>query len=95
MIKVLFFIACFGLPPNAHEDDPLRATTAALRIFAKLTEMKVPCSIGVTTGRAFCGDVGNSQRREYAMVGDIVNLSARLMAAAKKKNWNFDRCGHI
>jgi hypothetical protein len=29
-------------------------------------------SIGVTSGKAFCGDVGSSQRREYAMVGDIV-----------------------
>jgi class 3 adenylate cyclase len=40
-------------------------------------------SIGITTGRAFCGAVGSESRREYAMVGDIVNLSARLMGKAK------------
>ena len=40
------------------------------------------CSIGVTTGDAYCGSVGNESRCEYAIVGDCVNLSARLMANA-------------
>lgn len=38
--------------------------------------------VGVTTGKAFCGTVGNAQRNEYAVVGSVVNLSARLMVAA-------------
>lgn len=41
-------------------------------------------SVGVTYGHTFCGLVGNSTRREYSIVGNIVNLSARLMVAAKK-----------
>ncbi len=40
-------------------------------------------SIGVTTGSCFCGSVGSSVRQEYAIVGDIVNLSARLMCASQ------------
>ena len=32
------------------------------------------CSIGITTGDAYCGSVGNEFRCEYAIVGDCVNL---------------------
>lgn len=42
----------------------------------------VSCSIGVTTGKVFCGAVGSHIRREYALIGDVVNLSARLMGKA-------------
>ena len=45
-------------------------------------ELGVPASVGVCTGQAFCGVVGNAQRREYTVMGDVVNLSARLMAKA-------------
>ena len=39
-------------------------------------------AIGVTTGRAFCGTVGSPRRREYTMLGAVVNLAARLMQEA-------------
>lgn len=44
-------------------------------------------AIGITTGNAFCGSVGSAKRQEYAMVGDIVNLSARLMGVAEKQGY--------
>ncbi len=31
---------------------------------------------------AFCGTIGNHNRADYAVVGDVVNLSARLMENA-------------
>ncbi|MBL7163949.1 MAG: adenylate/guanylate cyclase domain-containing protein [Anaerolineales bacterium] len=39
--------------------------------------------IGITVGETFAGQVGSSTRREYTVMGDDVNLSARLMGAAK------------
>lgn len=75
-------VAALGLPPLAHENDPERGVRAALAIHQALRELGFPCAIGVTTGRALCGAVGAPQRREYTMMGSIVNRSARLMQAA-------------
>jgi len=72
----------FGLHPLAHEDDPLRAVLAAQEISRLLNELGQPHSIGITTGRVFCGVIGGANRREYALFGDVVNTAARLMQAA-------------
>ena len=77
-------VAAFGLPPMSHEDDAARSILAALSIVTALREQKVRVTIGVTRGRVFCGLVGTDQRREYTMIGDAVNLSARLMQLAGK-----------
>jgi class 3 adenylate cyclase len=72
-------VAVFGLPPLAHEDDSVRAVLSSLMIMKKLNELNLFPSIGVTTGAAFCGVVGGRVRREYTVLGDTVNLAARLM----------------
>lgn len=84
--KGTVFIAAFGIPPLTHEDDPLRAVRAADEIRHKINELGYGCKIGISTGIAFCGPVGNRIRREYAMVGDVVVLSARLMSVAPPNN---------
>ncbi|MEK7277701.1 MAG: adenylate/guanylate cyclase domain-containing protein, partial [Chloroflexota bacterium] len=80
--KGVTLVAAMGLPPLAHEDDAARGVQAALEIQNILRQLKLRSAIGVTTGRAFCGSVGSAARREYTMVGDVVNLAARLMQAA-------------
>src|SRR5215216_3428579 len=72
-------VAALGLPPLAHEDDPARGAQAALAMREALAALGRRVAIGVTTGRAFCGTVGSRWRREYTMLGAVVNLAARLM----------------
>ena len=72
----------FGLPPFAHEDDPLRAIQAALKICEYLGDGSVRPSIGVASGKLFCGDCGGKQRRDYGVIGQVMNIAARLAEAA-------------
>ena len=76
-------IACFGLPPGAHEDDAARGVLAALNVCEQLFDMGLSASCGLTFGEGFCGIIGTRVRREYTVLGDCVNLSARLMQRAK------------
>jgi len=41
--------------------------------------------IGITLGDTFAGQAGSSTRREYTVMGDEVNLAARLMSAARPR----------
>eukprot|EP00468_Gymnochlora_sp_CCMP2014_P001612 CAMPEP_0167741370 /NCGR_PEP_ID=MMETSP0110_2-20121227/821_1 /TAXON_ID=629695 /ORGANISM="Gymnochlora sp., Strain CCMP2014" /LENGTH=603 /DNA_ID=CAMNT_0007625419 /DNA_START=120 /DNA_END=1927 /DNA_ORIENTATION=+ len=78
-------IAVFGLPPLAHENDPERGLLSSIQICTQLHQRNLVPSIGVTTGTAFCGVIGTRNRREYSILGDTVNLAARLMSHAEKK----------
>eukprot|EP00457_Paulinella_chromatophora_P000274 gb/GEZN01000274.1/.p1 GENE.gb/GEZN01000274.1/~~gb/GEZN01000274.1/.p1 ORF type:complete len:1599 (+),score=219.44 gb/GEZN01000274.1/:94-4890(+) len=74
-------LAAFGLPPLAHENDAIRGVVSAMEIVAQLKKIGLTASIGITTGSAYCGVIGPRTRREYSILGDTVNLSARLMQA--------------
>eukprot|EP00741_Cyanophora_paradoxa_P025757 tig00000391_g24855.t1 len=80
-------LGAFGLPGTAHgyADDAARAVDAALEAKRRLEDELLECSIGICTGRVFCGLVGGVEgtlRCEYAMVGSVVNKAARLMSRA-------------
>lgn len=80
--KGTIFIALFGAPPFAHEDDPERALRCALDLQAVAQSQGLQLAVGATTGRVFAGPVGSDTRREYTVMGDTVNLAARLMGKA-------------
>ncbi|TVQ15976.1 MAG: guanylate cyclase, partial [Leptolyngbya sp. DLM2.Bin15] len=75
-------LAAFGLPAFSHEDDAIRGVSVALEIQKHLQENLLTSAIGITTGQVFCGPIGNDIRREYTVMGDVVNLAARLMQSA-------------
>lgn len=79
--KGVSLLAAFGLPPLSHRDDAERAVRSALEASAALSKLSLTHTIGIATGPAFCGEIGNSQRREFTMIGDVVNRAARLMEA--------------
>ncbi len=78
---VIALIAC-GLPPFSSESNAASAVGIAERIRADAAKLGVPLSVGVTTGRVFCGLIGNTARREYVLNGPVMNYGARLMQAA-------------
>lgn len=91
--KGITIVAALGLPPFSHEDDPTRGVQAALMIRKELVSLKVRSYIGITTGRIFCGSIGNESRREYTTIGNAVNLSARLMGAATNQTEMIEKYG--
>ena len=84
-------LAVFGAPV-AHEDDPERALGAALDILERgraLSEQwagrlgqPVTLHVGVHTGPVVAGSLGEAAGSAYAVTGDTVNTTARLLAAA-------------
>jgi class 3 adenylate cyclase len=79
--KGTMLVAVLGLPPLAHENDPARGVQAALAMRDAVIALGERAAVGVATGRVFCGVVGDRWRREYTMLGGVVNLAARLTQA--------------
>ncbi len=69
-----------GVPRRAGEDEQ-RMLLALRQITAE--ELPLGLRIGVNTGPVFAGDVGTAFRRTFTVMGDTVNLAARLMAKAE------------
>lgn len=80
--KGSYAYAAFGAP-RAHEDDVDRAIAAALDIQEISSKFVGPVQIGVSHGLMRTGAYGSSVRRTYGVLGDEVNVAARLMQNAE------------
>ncbi len=90
-------LAIFGAPV-ACEDHAERAARAALAMFEARDTVRrtvadilgsgeplLHARIGINTGNVFAGNVGTATRKEYTVMGDAVNVAARVMAGSR---WN-------
>jgi class 3 adenylate cyclase/predicted ATPase len=77
---------CYGAfgAPVVHEDDARRAVTAALelRTLSNKLPWLAPLQIGLSYGTMRAGAYGAATRRTYGVLGDAVNVAARLMQKA-------------
>lgn len=85
-------MAVFGVP-FAGERDADAAVTASLQMLERLKGFNrqrradglepLEIGIGLSTGELIAGNVGSPRRMDYTVIGDTVNLSARLESATK------------
>lgn len=79
--------------PKATEKDTHNAVRACLDMRLaldqlnkkRISENNVPIKIGMGlhTGRAISGTIGSTERMEYTVIGDTVNMSSRIEASTK------------
>ncbi|GIK55842.1 MAG: adenylyl cyclase [Chloroflexota bacterium] len=67
----------FGAP--VAPDGPDQAMRCALALQREKPAFIARQRMGLAVGKVFAGPVGSAARQEYTVVGDVVNLSARLM----------------
>jgi adenylate cyclase len=78
------FMAMFGAPVSDGQDckNAVRAAKAILERVAQAVESgaipKTRVGIGLHAGLAVTGNIGGSQRKEYSVIGDVVNLASRI-----------------
>lgn len=85
-------MALFGAPV-ARDDDPIRAVLCGVRMLDALRELQVrwkkegkpviEIGVGVNTGVVTAGYMGSEKQLSYTVIGDNVNLAARVMSVAK------------
>ena len=86
-------MAAFGIPV-AHDDDADRSVRTSIAMINELWEwnkgrvregkMAVDIGIGLNTDNVVSGNIGSKKQMNYTIIGDGVNLAARLESACKQ-----------
>lgn len=75
-------LVLFGTPV-AKQDDALRAVACAVEMQRAVMAMKpgeVAMGVGISTGDVVVGNIGTHRFRKYSVIGNAVNLAARIEA---------------
>lgn len=85
-------MAAWGVPMATEEQDAIAAVSTAVEIqqlvkskdrtFFKGKASKLKVGIGMHTGPLVAGNLGSSRRMDYSVIGDTVNVAARLEGVA-------------
>jgi adenylate cyclase len=78
-------LAVFGAPQRAerHADLALAAALAvATAVEEELDDLEV--GIGLNSGAVVAGNIGGAGRLEFTVIGDVVNVAARIEAATRE-----------
>jgi adenylate cyclase len=79
-------LAVFGAP-RRRDDHADQAARAAVEIVARVRsdlEGELEIGIGVNSGEVVAGNVGGAGRLEFSVIGDAVNVAARVEAATRE-----------
>eukprot|EP00756_Hemistasia_phaeocysticola_P018459 Hpha_TRINITY_DN15596_c3_g4::TRINITY_DN15596_c3_g4_i2::g.105302::m.105302 len=80
--KGLVCLCLFGIPHHTHEDDAARSLSFVHRCRKRMSDEIGALSFGISRAQVFCGLTGSKYRNEYTVLGDGVNIAARLMCKA-------------